>query len=267
MVAFHVRHRDRELEPDDRQRAHARRRDGEVRALRALAHRFRPLQELGIRFLRYGPPIHTTFLGEGRYDWEFADATFEYLRLRDVIPIVDLCHFGVPDWIGNFQNPDFPKTVRGVCARLRGPVPVGAALHPGQRDVHLRPVLGRLWLVERAAHHRPRVCDGLKHIVQANQRAMARSGVRADAIFIQSEKLRVFHAENPRSIKPAEIMNARRFLSLDLNYGRRVASEMYEYMHGQRHDPGGVPRLSGKLAAAPPLHHGQRLLRHQRSTG
>ena len=53
---------------------------------------------------------------------------------------------------------------------------------------------------------------------------------RPDAIFIQSESSEYFHAENPRAIKPAELMNARRFLSLDLNYGRRVDSEMYEYL-------------------------------------
>ena len=34
------------------------------------------LEELDIRFLRYGPPLHKTFLGQGRYDWEFADLTF-----------------------------------------------------------------------------------------------------------------------------------------------------------------------------------------------
>src|SRR3712207_7912295 len=28
----------------------------------------------------------------------------------------------------------------------------------------------------------------------------------------------------------SEVLNARRFLSLDLNYGRRVGSEMYEYL-------------------------------------
>src|SRR5436305_13231344 len=27
----------------------------------------------------------------------------------DITPIVDLCHFGVPDWLGNFQNPEFPE--------------------------------------------------------------------------------------------------------------------------------------------------------------
>jgi len=66
------------------------------------------VQDMGIQFLRYGPPIHRTFLGPGKYDWEFADLTFAELKCRDITPIVDLCHFGVPDWIGNFQNPDFP---------------------------------------------------------------------------------------------------------------------------------------------------------------
>jgi beta-glucosidase len=54
--------------------------------------------------------------------------------------------------------------------------------------------------------------------------------VRPDAIFIQSESSEYYHAENPKAIKPAELMNARRFLSLDLNYGKRIDSEMYEYL-------------------------------------
>ena len=54
--------------------------------------------------------------------------------------------------------------------------------------------------------------------------------VRPDAIFIQSESSEYFHADSPDAIKPAEIANSRRFLSLDLNYGRRVDSEMYEYL-------------------------------------
>jgi beta-glucosidase len=71
----------------------------------------------------------------------------------------------------------------------------------------------------------------LKHIVKANVLAMrAIVTVRPDAIFVQSESSEYFHADNPKAIKPAEIMNARRFLSLDLNYGRRVDSEMYEYL-------------------------------------
>jgi beta-glucosidase/6-phospho-beta-glucosidase/beta-galactosidase len=71
----------------------------------------------------------------------------------------------------------------------------------------------------------------LKHIVKANVLAMrAIRDVCPDAIFIQSESSEYFHADSPKAIKPAEILNARRFLSFDLNYGRRIESEMYEYL-------------------------------------
>ncbi len=70
---------------------------------------FSLVQDLNINFLRYGIPIHKTFTSADTFDWSFADVTFASLKERMIIPIVDLCHFGVPDWIGNFQNPDFPE--------------------------------------------------------------------------------------------------------------------------------------------------------------
>jgi len=71
----------------------------------------------------------------------------------------------------------------------------------------------------------------LKHIVKANVLAMAAIlEIRPDAIFIQSESSEYFHADEPDAIGSAEILNARRFLSLDLNYGRRVDSEMYQFL-------------------------------------
>src|ERR1700712_4611992 len=70
---------------------------------------FELVQDMGIEFLRYGPPLHTALLWAGKYDWEFADVPFADLPRRDIVPIVDLCHFGVPDFIGDFQNPDFPE--------------------------------------------------------------------------------------------------------------------------------------------------------------
>src|SRR4051794_4407389 len=66
------------------------------------------VEELGINFLRYGVPLYRVLLGPEKYDWSFTDEVFGELRRRGIVPITDLCHFGVPDWIGNFQNPDFP---------------------------------------------------------------------------------------------------------------------------------------------------------------
>jgi hypothetical protein len=71
----------------------------------------------------------------------------------------------------------------------------------------------------------------LKYIVKANILAMREIlKVRPDALFVQSESSEYFHADCPEAIGPAEIKNSTRFLSLDLNYGRRVDSQMYEYL-------------------------------------
>jgi beta-glucosidase/6-phospho-beta-glucosidase/beta-galactosidase len=86
------------------------------------------------------------------------------------------------------------------------------------------------WWNEQLSSDRAFV-TALKHLVKANVLAMrAILQVRPDAVFIQSESTEYYHAENPKAIAPAELLNAKRFLSLDLNYGRRVDSEMYEYL-------------------------------------
>src|SRR5215212_2517827 len=43
------------------------------------------VEEMGIHFLRYGPPLHRTFLGVEHYDWSFADETFNDLHQRDLV--------------------------------------------------------------------------------------------------------------------------------------------------------------------------------------
>ncbi|GGF24345.1 family 1 glycosylhydrolase [Hymenobacter cavernae] len=189
------------------------------------------VQELGISFLRYGPPIHTTWLGPGHYDWSFADETFQDLRRRDIVPIVDLCHFGVPDWLGNFQNPDFPALFARYARDFAKRFP-WVQLYTPVNEMYICAEFSALfgWWNEQLTSDKAFV-TALKYIVKANVLAMqAIAGVRPDALFVQSESSEYFHAENPAAIKPAELMNAKRFLSLDLNYGRRVDSEMYEYL-------------------------------------
>ena len=56
------------------------------------------VQELGICFLRYGIPIHRTFRAPHKYDWVFADLTFNDLRRRKMIPIASpIQHCGQPE--------------------------------------------------------------------------------------------------------------------------------------------------------------------------
>jgi beta-glucosidase/6-phospho-beta-glucosidase/beta-galactosidase len=148
-----------------------------------------------------------------------------------MVPIVDLCHFGVPDWLGNFQNPDFPELFAKYAAAFAQRFP-WVQMYTPINEMYICAVFSALygWWNEQLSSDRGFV-TALKHLVKANVLAMqAILQVRPDAVFIQSESTEYYHAENPQAIKPAELMNARRFLSLDLNYGRRVDSEMYEYL-------------------------------------
>ncbi len=189
------------------------------------------VQELGIRFLRYGPPLPRTWLGDGRYDWGFADETFAELRRRGIMPIADLCHFGVPDWIGNFQNPDFPALFARYAEAFARRFPWVQLYTPVNEMYVCANFSGRFgWWNEQMTTDRSFV-TALKHLVRANVLAMrAILEVRPDAIFVQSESSEYIHAASPASIGHAESMNQQRFLSLDLNYGRRVDSGMFEFL-------------------------------------
>jgi beta-glucosidase/6-phospho-beta-glucosidase/beta-galactosidase len=192
---------------------------------------FELAHQLGIHFLRYGQPLHRVYLGPGRYNWSFTDEAFDALKNMNMVPLVDLCHFGVPDWIGNFQNPDFPAlfaAYAGAFARRFPWIQVYTPINEMFICATFSALYG--WWNEQLTSDRGFV-TALKHIVKANVMAMqAIVEERPDAIFIQSESTEYFHADNPDAIHHAEVMNSRRFLSLDLNYGQRVDSEMYEYL-------------------------------------
>lgn len=189
------------------------------------------VKEMGIRFLRYGPAIYKTFLSDNHYDWAFPDEAFRNIQQRQIVPIVDLCHFGVPDWIGNFQNPDFPALFASYAKAFAERYP-WIQLYTPVNEMYICALFSAKygWWNEQLTGDRNFV-TALKNIVKANVLAMQEIlKVRKDAIFIQSESTEYYHADSPASISVAEKKNALRFLSLDLNYGRRVESEMYEFL-------------------------------------
>ena len=192
---------------------------------------FQLVQDLGIEYLRYGPPYYKTHLGPGQYDWSFADETFDALDLLNIEPIVDLCHFGVPDWIESFQNPEFPR----LFAEYAGAF---ATRYPW---VHLFTPINEIlitalfsakygWWNECLASD-PTFVTAIKHLCQANELAEhALLAAQPRAIFIQSESSEYYHPEEPACLKHAEFLNERRFLSLDLTYGNPLSDRMYEYL-------------------------------------
>ena len=159
------------------------------------------VEDLGLSVLRYGPPLHLTFLGPGRFDWSFADETFADLRARNIAPIVDLCHFGVPDWIGDFQNPDFPELFAGYARAFACRFP-WVQLYTPVNEMYICALFSARygWWNEQLRTDRGFV-TALKHVVRANVRAMQEIlSVRPEAIFIQSESTEGYHADDPSAL-------------------------------------------------------------------
>jgi len=188
-------------------------------------------REMGIHYLRYGPPYYRMHTGPGRYDWSWTDMVFPEMRRLEIAPIMDLCHFGVPDWIGNFQNPDFPRYFAEYARAFAERYPWVWRYTP-VNEIYAAAVFSADygWWNECLSSDQAFV-TALKHLARANVEAMlAILQVRPDAQFIQSESSEYTHSTHPDLAEEAEMYNERRFLSLDLNYGHRVSSMMYQYL-------------------------------------
>jgi beta-glucosidase/6-phospho-beta-glucosidase/beta-galactosidase len=74
---------------------------------------------LGITAARYGIPWYRINPEPGRWDWSWADRPLERLLELGVEPIVDLVHYGTPQWMsGAFTDPDFPERLADYAARV-----------------------------------------------------------------------------------------------------------------------------------------------------
>ncbi|HYG49465.1 MAG TPA: family 1 glycosylhydrolase [Flavobacteriales bacterium] len=192
---------------------------------------FQLVKEMGIEFLRYGPPYYSTHVAPGTYDWSFTDMTFSKMREMEITPIVDLLHFGVPDWMGDFQNPDFPKYFAEYARAFAERFPY-LQLYTPVNEIFITAMFSAQygWWNERLSSDRDFV-TALKHLCQANVLAMHEIlKVRPDAIFIQSESSEYFHPMRPEVQNLANFLNQKRFLALDLTYGYPIRVIMYEYL-------------------------------------
>lgn len=192
---------------------------------------FRLLKELGIEHLRYGPPYFSTHTGPATYDWAFADETLSALHAQNVTVIADLCHFGVPDWIGSFQNADWPKLFAEYAQAFAQRYP-WIRFYTPVNEIFIAATFSAQfgWWNERLSSDRAFV-TALKHLCQANVLAMhAILKELPNAIFIQSESTQYFHMDGPDAKDPARRYNEKRFLSFDLTYGYHVNATIYEYL-------------------------------------
>ncbi len=187
--------------------------------------------DLGLRYLRYGPPIYRIFKAPGEYDWSFLDPVMARMQELKLRPIIDLVHFGLPDWLGDFQNPDWPKHVADYAHAFAERYPWVQYYTP-VNEIYITAQFSAAfgWWNEMLTTDRGFVCN-IKHCVQAAILSMQRIlEVRPDAIFIYSESTEYVHPGSPKVVENAIFLNERRFLSLDLLFSHDVTATMYRYL-------------------------------------
>ncbi len=192
---------------------------------------FQLVKSIGIEFLRYGPSYYVSHEGPGKYNWDFADATFAELNELGITPIVDLCHFGVPDWIGDFQNNDWPQYFAEYAKAFASRFPQLQFYTP-VNEIFITATFSAQygWWNECQSSDKAFV-NALKNLCKANVLAMqAILEIQPEATFIQSESSEYFHAEDPSCRTQADFLNEKRFLSLDLSYGHPVNVPLYKYL-------------------------------------
>ncbi|TDE95062.1 glycosyl hydrolase family protein [Occultella glacieicola] len=66
--------------------------------------------EVGAEFMRWGIPWYRINPEPGRWDWSWLDAVMARFAELGIRPIVDLLHYGTPQWLeGEFAHPDYPQ--------------------------------------------------------------------------------------------------------------------------------------------------------------
>ena len=129
----------------------------------------------------------------------------------------------MPDWIGDFQNPDWPHYFAEYAKAFALRFP-SIQFYTPVNEIFIAATFSAQygWWNECLSSDRSFV-TALKHLCKANILAMqAILTVQPDATFIQSESTEYYHAEDPSCRARADFLNEKRFLSLDFTYGYPV---------------------------------------------
>lgn len=177
------------------------------------------VKDLGLKVLRYGLPYHQIHLGAGRYDWSFADDVMQEMQRLGITPILDLLHFGVPDWLGNFQNPELPIHFGDYCAAVANRYPWVRYYTPVNEIYVTARVSAKDGIWNEQLKDDRAFVTAMKHLVAASILGTQRiAECRPDLVVIQSESAEYIHEACAVPSQEVKLLNSLRFLSLDLLY-------------------------------------------------
>ncbi len=180
--------------------------------------------ELGVRGIRWGVPWYRVEPRPGEFDWSWTDTVIPYITNElGLTLIVDLMHYGCPDWLTRaFADERYPQSVAayarafteryGELVRYYTPLnePLVTAHYAGRQGVwppYMRGDSGFVRVLTQVAR-------GIQQTVAAIR------AVRPDAIMVHVEATGMYRAAHPDLAPLADDERARSFLCYDLISGR-----------------------------------------------
>ncbi|HTD65653.1 MAG TPA: family 1 glycosylhydrolase [Candidatus Limnocylindria bacterium] len=189
------------------------------------------VKEMNIPFLRYGLPNHRIHLGPDRYDWSFADEALGEIKRLGIIPILDLLHFGVPDWMGDFQNPEMPVHFARYAGAVAERYPWVRAYTPVNEIYVAARNSGLDGIWNERLRTEPGFVTALKHLVAANLLATAAiARHRPNAVIITSESAEYTHHVSVAPSHDIKLRNKLVFVSLDLLYSKAPDADVLMFL-------------------------------------
>lgn len=188
-------------------------------------------RELGLDALRYGPAYYRTHVAPDRFDWESADAPMHRLRELGVEVIADLCHFGVPSWLGSFQDRAFPVLFQEYARAFARRYPWVHYFTP-VTEIFICATNSALrgWWNECETSEATFV-QAVRNLCMAHELAVeAILEERPDAIIVQGESIEHFHATSASASAEGEWWNMLRCLPLDLTVGHEPPLAAYRLL-------------------------------------
>ena len=193
---------------------------------------FALVRELGLTALRYGPAYYRTHVAPDRFDWDSADAPMARLRELEIEVIADLCHFGVPDWLGGFQDPAFPVLFAQYARAFARRYPWVRYFTP-VNEIFICASFSALrgWWNECETSDRAFV-RAMRNLCMAHELAVEAILIeRPDAIIVQGESMEHFHPAGHLARRETDHLNAIKHLSLDLTLGHELAPRMAGFLN------------------------------------
>jgi|GEM_PF-96018 len=192
---------------------------------------FRLVQEIGLKVLRYGLPYYSIHKAPGKYDWSFADEAMNEMQRLDITPILDLLHFGVPTWLGDFQNPELPTHFADYAEAVATRYP-WVRFYTPVNEIY---VTAKMSAKDGAWNEQLKTdkafVTALKNCCAASILATHRiAGRRPDCVIIQSESAEYMHEAYASPSAKVALENKQRLLSLDLLYAHQPDADVYQYM-------------------------------------